>query len=207
MDNAAYWQDVYVRKADDQVSWYQATAATSLDLLDRAGVGLDAAVLDVGGGASTLVDGLIARGHRDVSVLEIAAGALQVAQARLAVAGHADDVHWIAGDVTAIDLPPHRYDVWHDRAVFHFLTEASQRQAYLATLRRALRPGGVVLVGTFADDGPVQCSGLPVCRCDATSLHGAFGPGFRLVDHQRQAHQTPWGSAQPFTWCLCRLDA
>lgn len=209
MDRQQHWRDVYTRKAEDQVSWYQPRATQSVEMLQRAGWDLGGALIDIGGGASTLVDDLWRAGARDLTVLDIAPEALQVARQRLADQGLAEAaqaVQWLAADITAVELPERRYDVWHDRAVFHFLTEPAQREAYLAQVQRAVRPGGLVLVATFADDGPEKCSGLEVCRYSAAQLHQTFGDRYRLLDQQRQVHVTPWGSEQRFTWCLCRLD-
>lgn len=209
MDRQQHWRDVYRKKGEDQVSWYQPHATQSVEMLRRAGYDLQGALIDIGGGASTLVDDLWRAGARDLTVLDIAPEALEVARRRLQQQGLAEAaaaVHWLAADITAVELPAQRYDVWHDRAVFHFLTEPAQRQAYLAQVQRAVRPGGLVLVATFAEDGPEKCSGLEVCRYDAAQLHRTFGERYRLVDQQRQVHHTPWGSEQRFTWCLCRLD-
>lgn len=202
-----HWQRIYTRKAETEVSWYQPHARQSVELLQAAGARPELALLDVGGGASTLVDDLWRGGWRDLTVLDIAESALQVARERLL---HSDQpaaasaIHWLCADITDTQLPAQRYDIWHDRAVFHFLTDDPQRQRYLAQVARAVRPGGLVLVATFAKDGPEQCSGLPVCRYDAQQLHDTFGEAYQLLDHRQHTHVTPWGSEQHFTWCLCR---
>lgn len=154
----------------------------------------------MGGGASTLVDDLLARGYRDVSVLDMAPVAPGLSRARLG--GCADHVTWLVGDITTMELPEQRHDVWHDRAVFHFLTGDRQRETYLRQVRRAVRPGGHVIVATFGPDGPLKCSGLEVMRYDASSLHGEFGPRFRLLDHVEEYHRTPFGATQQFLYCL-----
>jgi 2-polyprenyl-3-methyl-5-hydroxy-6-metoxy-1,4-benzoquinol methylase len=205
MDPRAHWEQVYRTKAPDQVSWYAPHLARSLDFIREAAPDKDAAILDVGGGESTLVDDLLLAGYRDVTVLDVSPHALDVTKARLRERGAS--VRWIAADVTTADLPAHRYDVWHDRAVFHFLTDSGVRAAYVRQVRHAVKPGGHVIVATFALDGPEQCSGLPVEHYDASSLHGAFGPQFALVRSAREVHRTPAGNEQPFTWCFCRVAA
>ena len=205
MDDKSHWQQVYERKAPDAVSWYQPTAARSLTMIRRVlGDALDAPIIDVGGGASVLVDELLGAGYRDLTVLDLAGSALATARARLG--GSADAVRWIEADVRTAALPAAHYALWHDRAVFHFLTDAADRAAYVSQVRRAVRPGGHVLVATFAEDGPTSCSGLPVARYDAAALHGQFGDGFTLVTSEREAHPTPMGTTQSFVYCLCRRD-
>lgn len=198
-----HWEQVYQTKSVDAVSWYQPHAAQSLALVHATGVARSAGIIDVGGGASTLVDDLLADGYMDVSVLDLSGAALGAARQRLGVS--AERVTWLEADVTQVDLPMHRYDVWHDRAVFHFLTEVTQRQAYVEQVFRAVRPGGHVIVATFAEDGPEQCSGLPVCRYAAEALHAEFGEAFELVHHAREAHHTPGGKVQQFVYCYCRV--
>ncbi|MFH1816062.1 MAG: class I SAM-dependent methyltransferase [Pseudomonadota bacterium] len=200
-----HWEDVYASKAPDSVSWFQPHAQHSLDLIARAGIGLDAAIIDVGGGASTLVDDLLARGHTDLSVLDLSATALHAAQARLGDA--AARVKWIEADITTVELPPRRFDLWHDRAVFHFLTDSAQRDAYVATVLRAVKPGGHVIVAAFAEDGPERCSGLQVMRYGANALHAQFGARFELLEHSREVHHTPTGVVQQFVYCFCRRSA
>ncbi|MDP3871893.1 MAG: class I SAM-dependent methyltransferase [Methyloversatilis sp.] len=200
-----HWEDVYASKAPDSVSWFQPHAQHSLDLIARAGIGLDAAIIDVGGGASTLVDDLLARGHTDLSVLDLSATSLHAAQARLGDA--AAKVKWIEADITTVELPPRRFDLWHDRAVFHFLTDSAQRDAYVATVLRAVKPGGHVIVAAFAEDGPERCSGLPVMRYGANALHAQFGARFELLEHSREVHHTPTGVVQQFVYCFCRRSA
>lgn len=208
MTGQEHWRSVYSNKGEQGVSWYQPHATQSMETLKRAGLSATTAVIDIGGGASTLVDDLWHAGVRDVTVLDLAPEALAVAQQRLRSQGldsAAAAVHWLEADITAVQLPEHRYDVWHDRAVFHFLTDAPQRARYLEQVARAVRPGGLVLVATFAEDGPERCSGLAVCRYNAAELHATFGERYRLISHERQIHATPWGAEQRFTWCLCRL--
>jgi 2-polyprenyl-3-methyl-5-hydroxy-6-metoxy-1,4-benzoquinol methylase len=196
-----HWRKVYTEKQPDAVSWYQATPAPSLAALDRFGAGPEQALIDIGGGASTLVDALLERGWRDVTVLDIAAPALAAAQARLGEL--AAEVTWEVADITTWQ-PQRRYDVWHDRAVFHFLTAAEQRAAYLRAMAQGLAPGGLAIIATFALDGPEKCSGLPVERYDADKLERTLGDGFRLEASWREEHLTPWGASQVFTWCVLR---
>lgn len=203
MQPAAHWEHVYSTRSPDAVSWYQPHAALSLDLIRRIGAGPATRVIDVGGGASTLVDDLLDRGVGDVTVLDISAAALHVAQERLGPA--AARVHWIAGDITRVRLEPAAYDIWHDRAVFHFLTDPADRAAYVAQVRRAVRPGGHVIVATFGPDGPEQCSDLPVMRYAPQALHAQFGGQFELLDHLTEEHRTPGGAIQQFVYCHCVL--
>jgi SAM-dependent methyltransferase len=195
---------VYRTRAPEQVSWFQPEARLSLELIRRAAPGPGSRIIDVGGGSSTLVDGLLDRGYLDVTVLDISATALELAQKRLG--RRADRVLWVEADVLSDTLPSATFDVWHDRAVFHFLTNRFERERYIARVRKAVRPGGHVLVATFADDGPTKCSGLPVARYDAPALHGAFGEGFRLIASRREEHVTPAGIRQPFMYCLCSFE-
>lgn len=203
MDRKTHWETVYRTKAPTQVSWFQARAALSLELIQTV-VPMTAAVLDVGGGASPLVDGLWAAGYRNLTVLDLSATALQHAQSRLAP--YETTIRWIEGDVLTIQLPPASVDCWHDRAVFHFLVESADRARYLAQVKRAVKPGGYVLVATFAADGPTQCSGLPVARYSEKQLHDQFGNDFRLMVSRHEEHRTPGGSFQAFTYCLCRYE-
>jgi ubiquinone/menaquinone biosynthesis C-methylase UbiE len=201
MDGKAHWERVYTTRSAREVSWYQPHADQSLELIRSVASGNPCRVIDVGGGASTLVDDLLALGAFDVSVLDISETALQVARDRLGRSQQ--QVHWLAGDIESIDLPRAAYDVWHDRAVFHFMTTAEQRAAYVAQVRRAVRPGGHVIVAAFGPDGPLQCSGLPVMRYSPEELHDQFGGAFDLVEHKSEAHRTPAGKLQQFVYCHC----
>jgi 2-polyprenyl-3-methyl-5-hydroxy-6-metoxy-1,4-benzoquinol methylase len=194
-ERQAHWQNVYRSKGEREVSWFEETPALSLDLIRATGVGADAAIIDIGGGASRLVDALLAAGFKSVSVLDLSQQALAAAQARLGARGAA--VNWIVADVTTW-RPSQTYEVWHDRAALHFLTQAEDRAAYAACLRRAVRPGGHVIIGTFAPDGPERCSGLPVMRHDADTLAAMLGPAFTLVESRRHEHRTPTGAIQRF---------
>jgi len=205
MKSKSYWEKVYAAKATTSVSWYQEHAECSLSLVRNTGITKSASIIDVGGGASTLVDDLLADGYSDVTVLDLSHAALSAARQRLGA--RAAKVQWLEADVTDAGLPIHRYDLWHDRAVFHFLTDLQQRQAYVETVFRSVKLGGHVIVATFAEDGPTQCSGLPVMRYAANELHAQFGEAFALVKHVKEAHHTPSGSVQQFVYCYCRVLA
>lgn len=205
MQRKGHWENVYATKAATEVSWYQAHATASLRLILAAGVSPSASIIDVGGGASTLADDLLALGFERLTVLDLSGAALAAAQSRLGP--RATQVRWIEADVLRAGLPMHAYDVWHDRACFHFLTTESDRRAYVNTVLHAVRPGGLVIVATFAEDGPSKCSGLPVMRYSATELHAQLGDPFQLLDHEKEAHLTPGGSEQRFVYCLCRKAA
>lgn len=196
-----HWEKVYQTKQPDAVSWFQEHATRSLELIRSVGPSLQANVVDVGGGASTLVDDLLSNGFHNVSVLDLSASALEIAHQRLGAAG--DCVTWLAGDICTVDLPDHAYDIWHDRAVFHFLTAPADRAAYVRQVMKAVKPGGHVIVATFAPDGPEQCSGLPVARYAPGELHQEFGPSFELLEHMSEEHKTPWGAVQHFVYCHC----
>ncbi len=198
MNARTHWEHVYATRSPTQVSWYQEQAQLSLQLMQRAGVSPAARVIDVGGGASTLVDGLVAAGFQDVTVLDISGAALQLARQRLGPA--AAGVTWVEADVTEVALPGQAYDVWHDRAVFHFLARPADRQRYADAVRHAVRKGGHVIIATFALDGPERCSGLETVRYDPGSLHGELGAGFMLVDHAHETHRTPSGGEQAFLY-------
>jgi ubiquinone/menaquinone biosynthesis C-methylase UbiE len=200
----AHWENVYERKRTDEVSWFRPHLDRSLELIARAPAGTQASVIDVGGGASTLVDDLLARGHRELTVVDLSERALAHARARVGAAGA--QVKWLAGDITRLELPAQAYDVWHDRAVFHFLTGEAERTAYVAAVRRSVKPGGLVIVATFGPEGPLKCSGLDVRRYSADALHAEFGPQFARVDELVELHRTPSGNTQQFVYCLCRVD-
>lgn len=200
----AHWDKVYSAKAPDQVSWYRPHLDTSLALIERAAPDRDAAIIDVGGGESTLVDDLLARGYANVTVLDISRTAIDFTKARLG--GAAKMARWIVGDITRAELADHAYDLWHDRAVFHFLTAAERRREYVRCVAKSVKPGGHVIIGAFGPEGPERCSGLAVARYDAESMHAEFGRGFRLVEHRLEDHVTPFGSVQQFLYCFCVLE-
>lgn len=194
----AHWEDIHASRAPEVVSWFQDTPDSSLALIEHTGVGPEAAILDVGGGSSRLVDHLLDRGYRDVTVLDVAVTSLARARARLGP--RAADVSWIRADITEAALE-RRYDVWHDRAVFHFLVEEADRLAYRERLRAALHPGGHVIVATFALGGPKECSGLPVIRYSPEGLTATLGPGLVLREAWDELHRTPAGVEQRFVFC------
>ena len=201
-----HWERVYGTKAPDQVSWFCPHLETSLRLIEQALNGsLDDAIADVGGGASTLVDDLLDRGYRNLTVLDISQGAIDVARKRLSERGEA--VRWIRADVTQATFPLHSYDLWHDRAVFHFLTKPEDRDAYVRNVVTAVKPGGHVIVSTFGPEGPLKCSGLEVVRYDADSLRQQFGASFRLVESRKEIHETPFGTTQQFVYCCCTVES
>lgn len=198
-----HWENIYGTKAPDQVSWFRPHLETSLALIERAGSGdRSISIIDVGGGASTLVDDLLERGYRNITVLDISSAALGVARKRLGEAAEA--VRWVCADVTQSALPERSLDVWHDRAVFHFLTKPEDRLAYIQNVELAVKPGGHVIISTFGPEGPVKCSGLDVVRYDAQSLHAEFGARFHLVESSKEFHVTPSGTEQQFLYCRLR---
>jgi trans-aconitate methyltransferase len=200
-DRTAHWQTVYTTKAENEVSWFQENPTTSLRLISDANTSANSAIIDIGGGASRLVDALVARGFRSLAVLDISAAALDAAKTRLGSASA--NIEWIVADVTTWQ-PARTYDIWHDRAAFHFLTEAVDRDAYIDRLKSAVTPGGQVIIGTFALDGPEKCSGLQVTRYDAKSLAEALGPAFELADNFAEPHRTPWSAIQLFQFSRFR---
>lgn len=202
-EKAAHWEGVYGRKKPDEVSWYRAHLERSVAFVEKAALGRDASIIDVGGGASTFVDDLLARGQERVTVLDISATAVEVARQRLGPRGAS--VQWLVGDITRLTLPEHAYDFWHDRAVFHFLRESAERERYVAAVRRALKPGGHIIVATFGPKGPEKCSGLEVMRYSPDALHAEFGGEFEKVESLTEVHATPWGTEQEFVYCYCRV--
>lgn len=200
-DAADHWESAYANHGGESVSWYQATPRMSLELFDALDVGRDVGVIDIGGGASRLVDELVAKGFADVSVLDLSGEALAETRRRL---GQDVSVDWVQADVLAW-TPQRRYGLWHDRALFHFLVDPDDRKRYLQTLRSAVEDNGAVVLATFALDGPPTCSGLPVVGYSADDLAELLGAGFEPVDAHREEHVTPRGSIQPFTWVAGRM--
>ncbi|WP_027577427.1 trans-aconitate 2-methyltransferase [Bradyrhizobium sp. WSM1743] len=200
-DRTMHWENVYATKGETEVSWYQERPTTSLEMIRAAKSDHEAAIIDVGGGASRLVDALLQDGYRRLAVLDLSANALDVAKKRIGQA--ASTVDWIVADVTTWQ-PAKIYDVWHDRAAFHFLTDARDRAAYVERLRSAVGPGGQVIIATFAPDGPEKCSGLPVQRHNSASLAAELGREFELVETRRETHHTPWQSTQAFQFSRFR---
>lgn len=203
MQTPAHWDEVYRNKNFDAVSWYAPHLGESLRLIERLCPDKTAAIVDIGGGESTLVDDLLQRHCLDLSVLDISAAAMAFTQRRLGA--KAALVNWHVADITQYDFGAKQFDLWHDRAVFHFLTDPAARQAYVQLVRRSVKPGGHVLMATFGPHGPVRCSGLDVVRYDEQRLHHEFGEGFQLLGSELSEHQTPAGAAQQFLYCWCRL--
>jgi SAM-dependent methyltransferase len=200
-DRSSHWETVYATKGENQVSWFQESPAISLALIKATQATKDAAIIDIGGGASRLADALLHEGYRSIAVLDLSAHALEAAKTRIGASS--DRIEWIVADVTSW-TPARTYDVWHDRAAFHFLTTPGDRAAYRDRLRRAVIAGGHVIIGTFALDGPEKCSGLPVQRYDGKSLAAELGSEFELVETRTEMHRTPWDSTQSFQFSRFR---
>ena len=203
MSRREHWEQVYRSRPPDRLGWYKPRLQTSLDWIIELSLDANAPIIDVGGGASTLVDDLLDRGYSAITVLDLAAPALDLIKARLGEKGAT--VNWLCGDVTEIDLPDNAFELWHDRAVFHFLTDAADRARYRSNLCTALRPGGHVIIGTFAPEAPPRCSGLPVQRYDLDLLRETLGDEFELQRHHREMHVTPGGVEQLYLYCEFRL--
>lgn len=204
MDAKGHWETVYRTKAPTNVSWYSPHLERSMEIIKKLKVERSAQIIDVGAGESTLVDDLVTEGYLNLTVLDISQTALDVARERLGANG--SSVAWQQADITTVELPAQRFDVWHDRAVFHFLTDPEQRLAYVRNVMRSVKPGGYVVVATFGPQGPERCSGLSVMRYDAESLHNEFGKTFKLLDSFTEHHQTPFGTTQQFLYCYCKLE-
>jgi len=200
----AHWDNIYERTSPLEVSWFQSVPALSLRLIQAAAPGKDEPLVDVGGGASVLVDCLLREGYRRLAVLDISARALALARARLGDA--ASQVEWFEADVTDF-TPPHPFRLWHDRAVFHFLTDPADRRGYMETLNRAVPPGGHVIIAAFAVGGPTRCSGLEIVQYDAARLGAELGPGFRLLEEAGELHRTPGGQEQKFSYFRYQREA
>ncbi|MBV8632393.1 MAG: class I SAM-dependent methyltransferase [Silvibacterium sp.] len=205
MNARDHWEEVYRSRAPEAVSWYRPHLEISLDLIRQAAIGPASAILDVGGGEATLVDDLILAGYQRVAVLDISTNALEEAKKRLGAA--AERVCWIAGDVTALSFRRHSIDVWHDRAVFHFLVEAEDRAAYICSLLSCVRPGGHAIIATFGPEAPSRCSGLPVVRYNSESLQSELGCSFTLVESREELHLTPRGTPQQFVYCSFQIES
>ncbi|MSQ72719.1 MAG: class I SAM-dependent methyltransferase [Betaproteobacteria bacterium] len=203
-DATAHWDKVYRTKAPDRVSWYRPHLDRSIELILRVATDLSASVIDVGGGESTLVDDLLEKGYRHITVLDISPTAIEVGRRRVGELSR--HVTWLVADVTQAVLPRQYYDLWHDRAVFHFLTDPRDRTAYVQRVAESMKPGGHVIVATFGPEGPLQCSGLDVVRYDTDTLHAEFGRRFRLLDSVKELHETPFGTTQQFLYCLFKME-
>ena len=202
MNSKTHWEKIYAGRKTDELSWYRTHLEQSLALIQATGAGRKAQIIDVGGGSSTLVDDLLAAGFRHVTVLDISSAAIRDARTRLGK--RADEITWLESDITRASLPRQYYDVWHDRAVFHFLTGAEDRRHYVETVNHAVKPGGHVIVATFGPHGPLQCSGLDIMRYTPEDLHREFGANYRLVQSITDDHVTPAGKHQEFIYCYCR---
>ena len=202
MNDHEHWEAVYGHKGAEEVSWYRPHLDRSLSFIEAAGLSQMAAILDVGGGPSTFVDDLLERGYRNITVLDLSERALGQAKERLGP--RAASVTWLVGDITTLALPEHHFQFWHDRAVFHFLTDEPARQRYVSAVRHALKPKGHIVVATFGFSGPDRCSGLPVVRYSSEGIHDQFGVEFEKIDTATEIHHTPWGTEQAFVYCFCR---
>jgi SAM-dependent methyltransferase len=203
MQTSGHWDNVYRSKSHDAMSWYAPHLGESLELIERFCPDKTAAIVDIGGGESTLVDDLLGKGYLDLSVLDISQAALEFTQKRLGE--KSDTVRWHVGDITQYDFGKKQFDVWHDRAVFHFLTTNSARQAYVDLVKRSVKTGGYILMATFGPQGPVKCSGLNVVRYDEEKLHDEFGRGFELIGSKVIDHHTPMNTDQQFLYCWCKV--
>lgn len=200
-DAVAHWDGVYDARADDEMSWFQASPERSLALIREAAPDRSAGIVDIGAGTSTLIDTLLADGYRDLTALDISAAAMARLRAQLGHTG--EGIETIAADISAW-RPKRQWDVWHDRAVFHFLTNREGQDAYIAALSSALRPDGTAIIATFALDGPEKCSGLPVQRYSGATLAARLGPGFRLISEMPEEHVTPRGAVHKFMYAVLR---
>lgn len=204
MNAKTHWEKVYTDQSPEAVSWYCPHLETSLALIERVADERQTSIIDVGGGESTLVDDLLVRGYKNITVLDVSQIAIDLAKKRLGSA--AEQVRWVVADITEIELEPRAYDLWHDRAVFHFLTARERRSAYVRQVARSVKPGGHVIVSTFGPEGPTKCSGLEVMRYEGESLHREFGARFRLIESSTELHHTPFGTTQQFLYCYCQID-
>lgn len=204
MSSASHWENVYRTRRADQLSWYRPHLETSLELIREALPDRNGRIIDVGGGESTLADDLVAAGFRNVDVLDVSATALEFSQRSMGA--QSGQVRWHCGDVTRYAFEPSSFDVWHDRAVFHFLTRPEERAAYVRQVTRSVKPGGYVIVATFGPEGPARCSGLQVERYSAQELHAQFGVRLELLRHLVEMHRTPAGAEQQFVYCLCNVS-
>jgi len=198
MGDNQHWENIYTSKPPNEMSWYREHLDVSLQLIDTIGLDRNAAIIDVGGGASTLARDLLARQYTNLSVVDISPSALEKAQEHLRENARVD---WIVGDITQIPLEPGHYSLWHDRAVFHFLLDADERSAYVVAATRAVKPDGFLIIATFSPDGPTKCSGLPVMRYSPEQLAKQF-PKFRVIKSETEQHETPSGQLQSFTYLL-----
>ncbi|MEI7787872.1 MAG: class I SAM-dependent methyltransferase [Chlorobiaceae bacterium] len=200
MQAKEHWEHVYKTKSTDSVSWYQAHAVHSLQLIKQTGLELSAPIIDVGGGASTLVLDLLVDGYSNLTVLDLSSAAIAAAKNHIG-SERSKQVEWLEANILEAELADNTYELWHDRAVFHFLTAKEDRQKYVQLMRRAIKPGAYIIIATFAEDGPIQCSGLQAIRYSANELHAEFGDSFNLIQHEQESHVTPSGVTQQFMYC------
>jgi ubiquinone/menaquinone biosynthesis C-methylase UbiE len=205
MKSKSHWENVYSAKPPERVAWYSPHLHTSLAMIANTALGVSARVIDIGGGASTLVDDLLVQGYQQIAVLDLSSAALSAARSRLGA--YASKVKWIEGDVKTLELPPDYYDVWHDRAVFHFLTEARDREKYMENMQRTLKNDGDVIIATFSPEAPPKCSGLEVQRYTPELLQTELGEGFELLQHKSELHITPGGVEQMYVYCHFRRQS
>lgn len=201
-ERKSHWENIYASKASNAVSWYQESPDKSLELIAKSRILKSAIIIDVGGGASTLVDNLLARKYLQITVLDLSKNALQLARERLGEAGN--KVTWLEADILTTQLPAQQFNLWHDRAVFHFLTRKEDRKKYIDQLKNALKPGGHVVIATFSLEGPPKCSGLETAHYDSNSLHDELGSDFELMESASEDHRTPFDTTQKFIYCLFR---
>lgn len=199
MNQRDHWEDIYSNKPSEKLGWYKPHLQTSLSWIKEIGLDPTAPIIDVGGGVSTLVDDLLEAGYQSITILDLSKKALSLAKARLG--SRQNLVHWLEGDITSVNLPTHYYDLWHDRAVFHFLTAPEQQKKYRQNVLKALKPGSHLIIGTFAPEAPPKCSGLPVQRYTAEQLAGTLGKEFELTRHHKELHVTPGGVEQMYLYC------
>lgn len=199
-----HWETVYATRSDEALSWYREHLENSLKLIAGSGVSKHAAIIDVGGGSSSLAGDLLANGFANVTVLDISEKALE--RSRKRIGRFANRIRWVAADISAANLPEKSFDVWHDRAVFHFLTDSEERRKYVELVKRTVIPGGHVIVAAFGPEGPAKCSGLEVVRYSAASLQKEFGDSFKLMNSLKESHITPGGKTQEFVYCDFRLE-
>jgi 2-polyprenyl-3-methyl-5-hydroxy-6-metoxy-1,4-benzoquinol methylase len=204
-DLKAHWEKIFGRKSSSEVSWYKPHLNISLQLIERSGIDKSASIIDIGGGDSALVDDLLEAGYANVTVLDISQAALD--RARMRLGDRAGTVTWLNTDITQAELPAKSYDLWHDRAMLHFLINPDARSAYINLCKQAVKPGGSIIIATFADDGPEQCSGLPTMRYSSEELQQQFGSSFHLIEIVPEMHITPHGKQQSFVYCLLKKRA
>jgi ubiquinone/menaquinone biosynthesis C-methylase UbiE len=202
MSRKKHWEEVYASKDEERLGWYRPRLETSLAWIEELGLDADAPIIDVGGGVSTMIGDLLDAGHQSITVVDISEAALSSAAEKLGAKGK--KVNWLEGDITSLKMPISHYDLWHDRAAFHFLTEPWQQRLYRDNLLKTLKPGGYLIIGVFAPEAPARCSGLQVQRYEHRALHTVLGEEFELLRHQKELHVTPGSVEQMYLYCLFR---